>query len=91
MTDHTALGALRAAFEILAPKAATLSPADLTMLQGRVFAAVDEFRASGVLLERVIVAIQGLAADAGIQLTGLPLRQRLETWCIERYSVAPPD
>lgn len=81
--ETSALTGLRTAFELLAPNAAKLTDSDLSMLQGRVCAAVDEMKGVGVPSVGIIVVVNDLAADAGLHEA--TLFAQLVTWCVDRY------
>lgn len=85
MTDRPAIVALRAAFANLTPRSTNLSNADVDLLRGRVCAAVDEMKASGVLPERIVVAVKTVASNAGSPWRNNPLYEELVRWCVERY------
>jgi hypothetical protein len=85
VTGSNALGDLRVAFTTLAPRSSHLAASDVELLQRRVCAAVDEMKAGGVLPERIIVAVKGVATDAGIQWADNRLFVQLVAWCVDRY------
>jgi hypothetical protein len=80
----TALARLQTAFEVLAPNAAELTHWELSMLQCRVFAAVDELPAVGVPALGIIVVVNDLAADMGVPLQEHDVFEQLVMWCVDR-------
>jgi hypothetical protein len=59
------------------------------MLQRHVCAAVDEMKTSGILPERIIVAVKRVAADGGFQWATNRLFEQMVGWCVDRYYRPP--
>ena len=84
VSDPVAARDLRDAFALIAPRVTQLTPSDLSMLQERVCAVVDEMKATGVLPERIIVSVRRIAADFALDWHG-ELFDKLIGWCVHRY------
>jgi hypothetical protein len=73
-------------------KSTPLSEADAALLQARIYAAVDELKAMGWPIERVIVRIKDVAREVGLPLGNAlnsgerdRVLDRAVLWCAERY------
>lgn len=82
--SHSAIQTLRAALGAIAPRVGTLTVHETAIVQARVYAAVDELKAVGMLPERVAIAITRIAVDAGFREGGHLLIDRITVWCVER-------
>lgn len=96
--------ALRASLVSLATRSAPIDASDKALLRQRVFAAVDELKAVGWPVERLIVRLKEVALEVGFRPSrnassmGPQVNDReavvaeVVQWCIDRYYAAgsPP-
>jgi hypothetical protein len=83
---------VRLSFKSLAQNAKSFSAADEQLLKQRIFAAVDELKALGWPIERIIVRIKELAWEVGVrlghnvsQVDRHPVLAKAVLWCVERF------
>lgn len=79
-----ALRALRAAFDDLAPKASSLTRAELMILGGRVCDAVAVMQCADLRTDRVTNTIRDMALSAGIQWIDNPQLNELIVGCVDQ-------
>jgi hypothetical protein len=80
-----ALVNLRASFDALASRVPSLTSAESDVLRGHVYAVVDELKGLGYLPERILIAMHGLAEEAGWRDTGQRTLDDVTGWCVRRY------
>ena len=90
---ETAAGrAVRESFLTVANKANAFSRTDELLLRQRIVAAVDELKAEGWPVERIIVRIKELASEVGIKFKSSsvnadehPAIANAVLWCVQRF------
>jgi len=83
---------VRLSFKALAENGAGFTDADALLLRRRICAAVDDLKAMGWPIERIIVRMKELAWEVGLrlghnvhQVDRHPALAQAVKWCVERY------
>jgi len=87
----SATGRLRDALAHVPVAAYVGDPEALAPLDQLMCELVEELKAKGMAAEHVLLAVKGIAFEAGLGLTSASLLERLVTRCIEEYFKSPGD
>jgi hypothetical protein len=97
MYDTETGRAVRESFKTLAHQPPSSEAVEEALFRQRICAAVDELKTMGWPIERIIVRVKELAAEAGVRLGSSPRGRETHPaianavlWCVDRYYEKEP-